>query len=147
MIDVFFLEIPNKGWPVIGMRLFHLHRKVKIRPLSPIFRWRPPRLAHFIGYTFGTSKNRPAIASGCFISTIRWTYSLFLQLSPRRNPRLKHFAGYSFETSRKKHQPFSMTQPRKKAFPRLPVKKGEKRNSEHEEVSLGKATFLGRVVN
>ena len=40
------------------MRLFHLHRKVKIRPLSPIFRWRPPRLAHFIGYPFGTSKKR-----------------------------------------------------------------------------------------
>ena len=47
---------------------------------------------------------------GCFISTARRKYSLFLQLSHRRNPQLRHAVGYSFGTSRKK-QPFSMAQP------------------------------------
>ena len=33
----------------------------------------------------------------CFISTARWKYSLFLQLSPWRNPRLRHFVGTPLE--------------------------------------------------
>ena len=51
------------------------------------------------------------IVCGCFISTVRWKYSLFLRFSPWRDPRLRHFSGYPFGTSRKKHQPFSITQP------------------------------------
>ena len=39
---------------------------------------------------------------GCFISTVRWKYSLFLRFSPWRDPRLRHFSGYPFGTSRKK---------------------------------------------
>ena len=57
-------------------------------------------------------KQGSVIVRGCFISTARWTYSLFLQLSPWRNFWLRHFFGYSFGTSRKKHQPFSMIQPK-----------------------------------
>ena len=39
---------------------------------------------------------------GCFISTVRWKYSLFLQFSPWRTSWLRHFVGYSLGTSRKK---------------------------------------------
>ena len=42
------------------------------------------------------------IVCGCFISTVRWKYSLFLRFSPWRDPRLRHFSGYPFGTSRKK---------------------------------------------
>ncbi|WP_337430812.1 hypothetical protein [Bilophila sp.] len=35
----------------------------------------------------------------------------FFQFSPWRDPRLRHFSGYPFGVSRKKHQPFSITQP------------------------------------
>ena len=58
------------------------------------------------GFSIGS-----VMACGWFISTARWTYSLFLQFSPWRNPRLTHFAGYPFGASRKKHQPFSMARP------------------------------------
>ena len=51
------------------------------------------------------------IACGCSISTVRSKYSLFLLFSPWRDPRLRHFSGYPFGASRKKHQPFSITQP------------------------------------
>ncbi len=34
--------------------------------------------------------------------------------SPWLDPRLRHFSGYPFEISRKKHQPFSITQPKDK---------------------------------
>ena len=30
---------------------------------------------------------------GCFISTMRWKYGLFLRFSPWRNPRLRHVIG------------------------------------------------------
>ena len=51
------------------------------------------------------------LVCGCFVSTVRWRYSLFIPFSPWRNPRLRHFAGYPFGVSRKTHQPFSITQP------------------------------------
>ena len=51
------------------------------------------------------------MAYGCFISTVRRTIRPFFQFSPWRDPRLRHFAGYPFRASRKKHQPFSTTQP------------------------------------
>ena len=51
------------------------------------------------------------IVYGCFISTVRWKYSLFLQFSPWLDSLIRHFIGYPFGTSRKKHQPFSITQP------------------------------------
>ena len=35
----------------------------------------------------------------------------FFQFSPWRDPRPRHFSGYPFGVSRKKHQPFSITQP------------------------------------
>ena len=41
-------------------------------------------------------------------------YSLFIRFSPWRAPRPRHFAGYPFGASRKKHQPFSITQPKEK---------------------------------
>ena len=37
--------------------------------------------------------------------------NLFSSFSPWRDPRLRHFSGYPFGVSRKKHQPFSITQP------------------------------------
>ena len=38
-------------------------------------------------------------------------YNLFSSFSPWRDPRPRHFSGYPFGVSRKKHQPFSITQP------------------------------------
>ena len=46
-----------------------------------------------------------------FHPSVWWKYSLFLRFSPCREPRLRHFAGYPFGALRKKHQPFSITQP------------------------------------
>ena len=43
-----------------------------------------------------------ATVCGCFISTVRWKYSLFLRFSSWRNTGLRHFVGYSLGTSRKK---------------------------------------------
>ena len=88
-----------------------------------IFRWWALWLGDFIGYFFGISrkysinrflwhsqfkKNGPVIVYGCFISTVRWKYSLFLRFSSWRNTGLRHFVGYPCGTSRKKHQPFSI---------------------------------------
>ena len=42
------------------------------------------------------------IVCGCFISTVRWKYSLFLRFSSWRNTGLRHFVGYPCGTSRKK---------------------------------------------
>ena len=42
------------------------------------------------------------IAYGCFISTVRWKYSLFLRFSPWLEPPIRHFSGYPFGASRKK---------------------------------------------
>ena len=39
-------------------------------------------------------------------------YNLFSSFSPWRDPRLRHFSGYPFGVSRKKHQLFSITQPK-----------------------------------
>ena len=38
-------------------------------------------------------------------------YNLFSSFSPWRDLQLRHFSGYPFGVSRKKHQPFSITQP------------------------------------
>ena len=43
-----------------------------------------------------------------------WKYSFFLRFSPWRESRIRHVVGYPFGTSRKKHQPFSITQPKEK---------------------------------
>ena len=47
-------------------------------------------------------KKGSVIVYGCFISTVRWKYSLFLRFSPWREPRIRHFVGYPFGASRKK---------------------------------------------
>ena len=47
-------------------------------------------------------KKGSVIVYGCFISTVRWKYSLFLRFSPWRDPRPRHFSGYPFGASRKK---------------------------------------------
>ena len=49
------------------------------------------------GFSIGS-----VMACGWFISTARWTYSLFLQFSPWRISWLRHFIGYSLGTSKKK---------------------------------------------
>ena len=54
----------------------------------------------------------------CFYNTLK--IHAFYPAFPLRNPQLRYFVGYSFGTSRKKHQPFSMTQPSEKA-PRIPA--------------------------
>ena len=46
-----------------------------------------------------------------FHPTVWWKYSLFLRFFPWGDPLLRHFSGYPFGVSRKKHQPFSITQP------------------------------------
>ena len=67
------------------------------------FLWRQGKTRNSLG--------RLCHVCGCFILTARWKDGLFLQLSPWWNPRLRHVA-CSFGTSRKKHQPFSMIQPK-----------------------------------
>ena len=65
------------------------------------------------------------IVCGCFISTVRWKYSLFLRFSPWRDPRLRHFSGYPFGVSRKKTSTIFITQPSILSFmrPFVPVRR------------------------
>ena len=59
-------------------------------------------------------KQGSVIVRGCFISTARWTYGLFLQLSHRRTSWLRHFIGYPLGTSKKKVSTIFMAQPKTK---------------------------------
>ncbi|WP_302552740.1 hypothetical protein, partial [uncultured Bilophila sp.] len=59
-------------------------------------------------------KQGSVIVRGCFISTARWTYGLFLQFSHRRTSWLRHFIGYSLGTSKKKVSTIFMAQPKTK---------------------------------
>ena len=76
----------EKSGPVMGMRLFHLHNMLGIRPFSPIFRflqsfrWRASWLRPFPVHSVGTSRNK------------------------------NRFLWYSLKT---RHQPFPMAQPKK----------------------------------
>ena len=59
-------------------------------------------------------KQGSVIVRGCFISTARWTYGLFLQFSHRRTSWLRHFIGYPLGTSKKKVSTIFMAQPKTK---------------------------------
>ena len=63
----------GKIWLYHSMRLFYLHSVVKIQPCSPAFRWRNPRLRHFVGYSFGASREK---ASTIFYNTAK-NFSVF----------------------------------------------------------------------
>ena len=71
--------------------------------------WRDPRLRHFSGYPFGTSRKKAStifyntaiskgsvIVHGCFVSAIYWKYMLFLQFFRWWALWLGDFIGYFF---------------------------------------------------
>ncbi|MBS6142021.1 MAG: hypothetical protein KH745_05400, partial [Bilophila sp.] len=64
--------------------------------------------------THPLKKQGSVIVRGCFISTARWTYGLFLQFSHRRTSWLRHFIGYPLGTSKKKVSTIFMAQPKTK---------------------------------
>ena len=87
----------------------------KIRPFFQFSPWRDPRLRHFAGYPFGTSRKKAStifyntaiskgsvIAHGCFVSSICWRYITFFQFFRWWTPWLGDFIGYFLGISRNK---------------------------------------------
>ena len=92
------------GWGIVLIVLWEL-QEIKRQSL-PAARFQnqtasPSSRRTLIGQGLDKVKGS-VIVCGCFISTVRWKYNLFIRFSPWRDLQTRHFAGYPFGTSRKK---------------------------------------------